>query len=84
MLGEDKVVDLGPPSMGSEDFACFGDHLPVAHLKIGSRIEGLDTAIHRSNYECNELAIPVGIRTLTRAVIDLLDDRSAAPANKGD
>lgn len=72
MLGKDKVVDLGPPSMGSEDFAWFGDHLPVAHLKIGSRIEGLDTAVHRSNYECNEMAIPIGIRALTRAVVDYL------------
>jgi metal-dependent amidase/aminoacylase/carboxypeptidase family protein len=61
--------------MGSEDFAWFGEHMPVAHLKIGSKIAGLETAIHRSNYDCNELAIPLGVRTLTRAVVDLLEEK---------
>jgi len=71
-LSASSIVDLGAASMGSEDFAWFGEHLPIAHLKIGSKIEGLDTAIHRSNYECNESAIPIGIRVLVRAVLDLL------------
>jgi hippurate hydrolase len=75
VLSEDRIVDLGVPSMGSEDFAWFGEHLPIAHLKIGSKIEGLDTAIHRSNYDCNELAIPVGVRVLVRAILDLLARR---------
>lgn len=74
VLGPDKVVDLGAASMGSEDFAWFAERIPAAHLKIGSKIDGLETAIHRSNYDCNELAIPIGVRTLTRAVVDLLED----------
>jgi hippurate hydrolase len=74
VVGADRVVDLGAPSMGSEDFAWFGEHLPLAHLKIGSKIDGLDTAIHRSNYDCNEQMIPLAIRAVTRAVVDLLDE----------
>jgi len=57
--------------MGSEDFAWFAEAVPAAHLRIGSKIEGLETAIHRSNYDCNELAIPVGVRVLARAIVDL-------------
>ena len=72
MLGPAQVVDLGAASMGSEDFAWFAERIPAAHLKIGSRIDGLDTAIHRANYDCNELAIPIGVGTVTRAVLDLL------------
>jgi amidohydrolase len=72
MLGEDKIVNLGAASMGSEDFAWFAERIPAAHVKIGSKIDGLETAIHRSNYDCNELAIPLGVRTVTRAVVDLL------------
>jgi hypothetical protein len=45
--------------------------VPAAHLRIGSKIDGLDTAIHRSNYDCNELAIPVGIRVLAGAALKL-------------
>jgi amidohydrolase len=70
-LGEENVLELPEPSMGSEDFAWFADKVPAAHLRIGSKIEGLDTAIHRSNYDCNELAIPVGVRVLARAALDL-------------
>ena len=70
-LGEENVLQLPEPSMGSEDFAWFAEEVPAGHLRIGSKIDGLDTAIHRSNYDCNELAIPVGVRVLTRAALDL-------------
>jgi amidohydrolase len=70
-LGADNVLQLPEPSMGSEDFAWFAERVPAAHLRIGSKIDGLDTAIHRSNYDCNELAIPVGVRVLARAALDL-------------
>jgi amidohydrolase len=70
-LGEENVLELPEPSMGSEDFAWFAQRVPAAHLRIGSKIDGLETAIHRSNYDCNELAIPVGVRVLARAALDL-------------
>jgi amidohydrolase len=70
-LGADNVLQLPEPSMGSEDFAWFAERVPAAHLRIGSKIDGLETAIHRSNYDCNELAIPVGVRVLARAALDL-------------
>ena len=70
-LGGENVLELPEPSMGSEDFAWFAEQLPAAHLRIGSKIDGLDTAIHRSNYDCNELAIPVGVKVLARAALDL-------------
>jgi metal-dependent amidase/aminoacylase/carboxypeptidase family protein len=70
-LGDENVLQLPEPSMGSEDFAWFAEKVPAAHLRIGSKIDGLETAIHRSNYDCNELAIPVGVRVLARAALDL-------------
>ena len=75
VLGPTQIVDLGAASMGSEDFAWFAERIPAAHLKIGSKIDGLDTAVHRANYDCNELAIPIGVRTVTRAVVDLLAEK---------
>ncbi|HWM43818.1 MAG TPA: M20 family metallopeptidase [Burkholderiales bacterium] len=70
-IGEENVLELPEPSMGSEDFAWFAEQVPAAHLRIGSKIDGLETAIHRSNYDCNELAIPVGVKVLARAALDL-------------
>lgn len=71
VLGKENVVEMPQPSMGSEDFAWFAEKVPAAHLRIGSKIDGLDTAIHRANYDCNELAIPTGVRVVARAALDL-------------
>jgi amidohydrolase len=70
-LGPANVIEMPSPSMGSEDFAWFAEKVPAAHLRIGSKIDGLDTAIHRANYDCNELAIPIGVRVVARAALDL-------------
>lgn len=72
ILGNENVVELPEGSMGSEDFAFFTARLPGAHLRIGSKIDGLDTALHRSNFDCNEDAIPTGVRAVSQAAIDLL------------
>ena len=71
ILGKENVTEMPQPSMGSEDFAWFAEKVPAAHLRIGSRIDGLDTAIHKANYDCNELAIPIGVRVVARAALDL-------------
>jgi amidohydrolase len=70
-LGADNVVEMPSPSMGSEDFAWFAERVPAAHLRIGSKIDGHDTAIHRSDYRLNEDAIGIGVRVMTRAVLAL-------------
>jgi amidohydrolase len=71
VLGKENIVVMPQPSMGSEDFAWFAEKVPAAHLRIGSKIDGLDTAIHKANYDCHELAIPTGVRVVARAALDL-------------
>lgn len=72
ILGDDNVARLPYPSMGSEDFAEFAALVPSAHLRLGCKIDGLETMIHRSNFDANERAIGVGVKVLTRAAVDLL------------
>ncbi|MBI3707737.1 MAG: amidohydrolase [Proteobacteria bacterium] len=72
VLGAGNIVEMPQPSMGSEDFAWFAERIPAAHLRIGSKIDGLDTAIHRSNYDCSDQAIAVGVKVVARAALDLL------------
>jgi amidohydrolase len=73
ILGADKVAELPSPSMGSEDFAWFSERVPAAHLRIGSKIDGLNTTIHNSDYDCNDLAIPTGVRAVAYAAARLLE-----------
>ena len=55
-----------------EDFAWFAEQVPSAHLRLGSKIEGHDTAIHRADYQLNEAVIPLGIDLMSRAVLALM------------
>ncbi|MFO1312497.1 MAG: M20 family metallopeptidase [Burkholderiales bacterium] len=72
MLGPQNVIEMPAPSMGSEDYAWFAEQVPSAHLRIGSKIEGHETAIHRTDYRLNEDAIPLATKLMSRAVVDLL------------
>ena len=72
ILGKDKIVELPAGSMGTEDFAFFTERVPGAHLRIGSKVEGLDTMLHKTNYQFNESAIPTAVQAVSRAAIDLL------------
>ena len=76
ILGDEHVVPLAGPSMGSEDFAWFAEKVPAAHLRIGSRIDGLNCQVHNADYDCNDLAIPTGIRAVAYAAIKLLEKRA--------
>jgi len=72
MLGEKNVIEMPAPSMGSEDYAWFAERAPSAHLRIGSKIEGHETAIHRTDYQLNEAMIPLATRLMSRAVLEFL------------
>lgn len=72
VIGTENLIELPEGSMGSEDFAFFTERFPSAHLRIGSKIDGLDTGLHRSNFDCNEDTIPIGVRVVSQAAIDLL------------
>jgi len=39
---------------------------------LGGTVRTLNPAAHRSDYDCNEAAIPTGIKVLARAALDLL------------
>jgi amidohydrolase len=71
-LGPANVVEMPSPSMGSEDFAWFAERVRSAHLRIGSKIDGHDTAIHRADYQLNEQMIPLAMKVMTRAVLSLM------------
>jgi amidohydrolase len=70
-FGEAAVTE-GTASMGAEDFACFANAVPAAHLRIGSGAPGRKDALHNSGYAPDEGSITVGVRALSHAALDLL------------
>jgi len=55
LLGEDKVVDLESPSMGSDDFGRYIEHVPGLLFRVGM---GLDCpGLHQGGFNFNDDAL---------------------------
>ncbi len=55
MLGAEKVVELESPSMGSEDFGCYLEHVPGLLFRVGM---GLDRPqLHEAGFDFNDKAL---------------------------
>lgn len=77
-LGAGRVVELPQGSMGSEDYAEFSARIPSAHLRIGSRVEGRETMLHRSDFDLDESCIPTAVAAVSAAALRMMRERGAA------
>jgi amidohydrolase len=69
-LGAQAVVG-SEQSLGGEDFAWYLETIPGALARLGTRTPGGATFdLHRGDFEPDEAAIGVGVRLLTRAVLE--------------
>jgi amidohydrolase len=55
LLGADKVVELERPSMGSEDFGRYLDHVPGLLFRVGMGADSAD--LHRPEFDFNDDAL---------------------------
>ena len=70
VLGEDSVQLIARPSMGSEDFACYLEHVPGVMFRLGCACDlSSATPLHTPCFDIDETALRVGTRVLTRTVI---------------
>lgn len=63
LLGEDKVIRLSKPVMGSEDFSFFQEKVPGAYFFLGGKNDekGIVPLAHNSKYNFDEDAMLTGI-----------------------
>ncbi len=69
LLGEGKAVRLPHPSMGSEDFGHYLQHLPGLYFRLGSGTDSPD--LHSSGFDFNDAALETGILMLAGLAIRL-------------
>jgi amidohydrolase len=69
VLGDDKVVNLTRPLMGSEDFSFFLEHVPGAMFRLGIADEN-KLQLHNPKFDFPDHALPVGIAVLTKFVLN--------------
>ena len=70
VLGADQVETIARPSMGSEDFAAYLDHVPGVMFRLGCASETAgNSALHTPTFNVDEQALAIGAKVLARAVI---------------
>jgi amidohydrolase len=72
LLGADNVASLQRPSMGSEDFAVYLEHVPGVMFRLGAAgNDGTWTGLHTPTFDVDERCLAVGAKILARSVIEL-------------
>ena len=70
VVGEEHVKLISRPSMGSEDFACYLEHVPGVLFRLGTSSDlALQTGLHTPLFDIDETALAIGTRVMARAVV---------------
>jgi len=72
-LGEKNVVSL-EQRMTSEDFANYSHSYPVCFFRLGTGIEGKESALHASDFNIDENALATGMGNLSWLAYSLLKE----------
>ncbi|MCA9201707.1 MAG: amidohydrolase [Planctomycetales bacterium] len=70
VLGDGNVDEIARPSMGSEDFAFYLDHVPGAMMRVGCaspRVGG--SPLHSPTFDVDEEALRYGAKILARSAV---------------
>jgi amidohydrolase len=72
-VGKANVLDA-EPTMGGEDFAYFANVIPGFYYRLGTLKPGTTSGgLHTPTFRGDDGAIAVGVRTMSRALVDYLE-----------
>jgi amidohydrolase len=72
VLGEDKVIETQSPSMGSEDFGSYLEHIPGLLFRVGM---GPGSAqLHQSGFDFNDEALKTAMLVLSGLAVKICRD----------
>jgi len=71
LLGAEKVSLMPRPSMGSEDFADYLQHVPGTMFRLGAAgNDGAWPGLHTPTFDVDERCLAVGAKILARVVVE--------------
>jgi amidohydrolase len=72
LLGADNVTFMPRPSMGSEDFAVYLEHVPGVMFRLGAAGDnGTWSGLHTPTFDVDERCLAVGAKILARTLVEL-------------
>ncbi len=80
LLGARLVTDARPV-MGAEDFSFYQQRIPGAYLWLGvtNAAKGITAGVHTADFDLDEEALVVGVRTMSGVLLDYLERGSTRP-----
>ena len=69
LLGPEKVITLEKPSMGSEDFGCYLQHVPGLLFRVGMGQESAQ--LHQSHFDFNDKALRTAMLLLSGLAVQI-------------
>jgi amidohydrolase len=72
LFGDDaKVTQMPRPSMGSEDFAAYLEHVPGSMFRLGCAGDRMPwPGLHTPTFDVDEQCLPVGANILARTMVE--------------
>jgi amidohydrolase len=69
-----RGVEAIRPLMVAEDFSVYGTKVPALFLILGTRnrAKGIESVNHTADFDIDEAALPLGVRTLVTLALDYL------------
>jgi len=74
ILGQERVVNLEKPVMGSEDFSCYLEQVPGAFVFLGTGGEGEVYPWHHHKFDVDEGVLSTGAAFLSWSAVKLLQN----------
>lgn len=73
VVGEQNLIESAP-QMGGEDFSLFQKQIPGVMFWLGIRNEarGITGGLHTTDFDIDEAALPVGVKTAATILLDYL------------
>lgn len=73
VLGREKIHIKEYPSLGSEDFQYFAEHIPGAFYSVGCKLEEKgEYALHTKDFDIDERCLKTGLLVHVNTVLNLL------------
>ena len=80
VVGADNVITMDP-TMGGEDFAFYANLVPGFFFRLGTEKEGTVSGGHHTpDFQADDGALPVGMRTMTNLLLDYLEANAGGEA----
>ena len=74
IIGDNNVVLLERPSLGGEDFSCFGELVPSIFYRLGCQRDGREFwPLHSGHFYPNKDALKIGVKIMAASALKYLN-----------